>query len=106
MEYFIAGVADAFGKVNEHAKNEKIKGFTADKSPLLRELDIKQRKVLELFAEFKEVNSMQIADMLGISAQSTRALLRQWIAEGFLQYANESKKARTYRLAERFEGLV
>ena len=106
LEYFIAGVADAFGKVNEHAKDEKVKGFTADKSPVLRELDIKQRKVLELFAEFKEVNSMQIADILGVSAQSARALLRQWIAEGFLQYANESKKARTYRLAEKFEGLV
>lgn len=69
----------------------------------MRELDIKQRKVLELFAEFKEVNSTQIADILGVSAQSARVLLRQWIAEGFLQYANESKKARTYRLAERFE---
>ncbi|MFR3312844.1 MAG: Fic family protein [Alphaproteobacteria bacterium] len=106
LEYFIAGVADAFAKVNEHAKDEKTKGFTADKSPLLRELDIKQRKVLELFAEFKEVNSLQISEILGVSAQSARALLRQWIAEGFLKYANESKKARTYRLAERFEKLV
>lgn len=87
-------------------KIKKNKGFTADKSPLLRELDIKQRKVLELFAEFKEINSTQIAEILGVSAQSARALLRQWIAEGFLKYANESKKARTYRLAEKFEGLV
>ena len=77
--------------------------YTTDKSPILRELDIKQRKVLELFAEFKEVNSTQIADTLGISAQSARFLLRQWIAEGFLQYANESKKARTYKLAEKYE---
>ena len=93
-------------KLYFESKDEKTKGFTTDKSPLLRELDIKQRKVLELFAEFKEVNSTQIADILGISAQSARTLLRQWIAEGFLQYANESKKARTYRLAERFEKLV
>ena len=96
-------MADAFDKVNQHAANEQTKGYTTDKSPTLRELDIKQRKVLELFAEFKEVNSMQIADILGVSAQSARALLRQWITEGFLQYANESKKARTYKLAERFE---
>lgn len=73
---------------------------------MLRELDIKQRKVLELFAEFKEINSTQIAEILGVSAQSARALLRQWISEGFLQYANESKKARTYRLAERFEKII
>lgn len=106
LEYFVAGVADAFGKVNEHAKDEKTKGFTSDKSPLLRELDIKQRKVLELFAEFKEANSLQIAEILSISPQSARFLLRQWIAEGFLQYANESKKARTYKLTEKFERLI
>ena len=106
LEYFIAGVAEAFDKVNKHAKDEKTKGLTVDKSPLLRELDIKQRKVLEMFAEFKEVNNTQIADILGISAQSARALLRQWITESLLQYANESKKARTYKLAEKFENLI
>ena len=103
LEYFVAGVADAFDKVNQHAANEQTKGYTTDKSPILRELDIKQRKVLELFAEFKEVNSTQIAEILGLSAPSARFLLRQWIAEGFLQYANESKKARTYKLAEKYE---
>lgn len=60
---------------------------------------------MELFAEFKEVNNAQIADILGISAQSARTLLRQWITESFLQYANESKKARTYKLAEKFESF-
>ena len=29
LEYFIAGVANAFDKVNEHAKDKKTKGFTA-----------------------------------------------------------------------------
>lgn len=106
LEYFINGVAEAFEKVNKQAIKQTTQGFTADKSPLIRELDIKQRKVLELFAEFKEVDSLQISEALNISAQSARALLRQWIAENFLQYANESKKARKYMLGDRYVGLV
>lgn len=106
MEYFINGVAEAFEKVNKQAIKQTKQGFTADKSPLIRELDIKQRKVLELFTEFKEADSTQISEILNISAQSARTLLRQWIAENFLQYANESKKARKYMLGDRYTGLV
>lgn len=106
LEYFIGGVAEAFEKVNKQAIKQTTQGFSADKSSLIRELDIKQRKVLELFAEFKEIDSLQIAEILNISAQSARALLRQWINENFLQYANESKKARKYLLGEKYEGLV
>lgn len=106
LEYFINGVAEAFEKVNKQAIKQTIQGFTADKSPLIRELDIKQRKVLELFTEFSEVDSLQISEILKISAQSARALLRQWIAENFLQYTNESKKARKYMLGEKYKGLV
>ena len=87
-------------------KEEIKKGFTVDKSPLLRELDIKQRKALELFVEYKEITSGQLAGYMGISEQSARILLRKWIAEGFLQVANQAKKNRTYTLSEKYEDLV
>lgn len=106
LEYFIGGVADAFEKVNKQAITQVKQGFIVDGSSIIRELDIKQRKVLELFAEFKEVSSMQISVVLGVSAQSTRALLRKWVADGFLQYANESKKARMYKLEKKFEKIA
>lgn len=106
LEYFIAGVAIAFEKVNAQATQQSVQGFTVDKSPLIRELDIKQRKVLELFAEFKEVNSAQIAETLSLSDQSARALIRSWVETGFLMYANESKKARKYSLGTQYEQLI
>ena len=106
LKYFIKGVAESFEKVSIKAEEEIKKGFTVDKSPLLRELDIKQRKALELFVEYKEITSGQLAGYMGISEQSARILLRKWIAEGFLQVANQAKKNRTYTLSEKYEDLV
>ena len=106
LEYFIGGVAESFDKIDRQATFQKEQGFSVDRSPIIRELDIKQRKIVELFMEFKEVNSGQIAQKLSISPESARGLLRRWLAEGFLQYANPAKKSRTYKLADKYERLI
>lgn len=72
----------------------------------MRELNIKQRRVLELFISFKEINSSQVAEVLHISPGSARALIREFVQDGFIIPANESKKARTYTLAEKYQNLV
>ncbi len=106
LEYFIEGAAEAFEKVNFQASKQIELGFTADKAQRLRELDIQQRKILELFIEFKEIDSRQIADILQLSAQATRALIRKWTAKGFLVITDNSKKARKYGLSIQFENLI
>ena len=104
LEYFIAGVKDAFENVLKHA--EEIPHMTQDKTTLMRELNIKQRRVLELFINFKEITSTQVAETLSISVGAARALMREFMENDFLVPANESKKARTYRLAEKYQELV
>ena len=106
LEYFIKGVLSAFETVEFKANEEKDKGLTADKAPILRKLDIKQRKILELFTEYQEITSIQAGQYLGISAQSARLLLNKWVDEGFLKLANTAKKNRTYGLAKEFEDLL
>ncbi len=106
LEYFIKGVATAFTNIENKASQEQNKGLTADKSPILRKLDIKQRKILELFVEYQEITSLQAGQYLGISAQSARLLLNKWGDEGFLRLANTAKKNRTYILSEQFEELL
>ena len=106
IEYFIKGVAEAFTNVEVKAAKEQNKGLTIDKSPLLRKLDIKQRKILELFTEFEAITSAQAGDYLGISSQSARLLLNKWVDEGFLQIVNIAKKNRTYGLSEDFEQML
>lgn len=106
LEYFIKGVLSAFENIEIKATEEQNKGLTSDKSPILRKLDIKQRKILELFTEYQEITSIQAGQYLGISAQSARLLLNKWVETGFLRLANIAKKNRTYALATEYESLL
>lgn len=106
LEYFIKGVLSAFETVELKANNEQCKGLTADKASILRKLDIKQCKILELLTKYQEITSIQAGQYLGISAQSARLLLNKWIDEGFLRLINTAKKNRTYDLAKEFEDLL
>jgi len=106
VQYFCEGMADAFLKVR--ARAESVGGDpSGDKGALMRELRPLQRQALGLFVQSRVVTSNELAEYLGISARQAREQCGKWIDEGFLVVENPSKKARSYRLAERFEeGLV
>lgn len=103
IEYFVQGIADVFGKIQTQSL---AKNSSQDFSAEMRKLDIKQRKILELFSEFEEVTSMQIAQYLGMSQQSGRLLANRWIESGFLKLSNNSKKARKYHLSDQYENIT
>lgn len=103
IEYFVRGVADVFERIQVRTQTTNSR---KDFSEEMRQLDVTQRKILELFTEFQEVSSMQIAEYLGMSQQSARLLANRWVDDGFMIITNYSRKARKYRLAERFEKLV
>lgn len=105
LEYFIRGVADAFTNIEIKTQEEDISG-KADILPILRKLDIKQRKILELFTEFEEITSIQAGEYLNLSSQSARLILNKWVQEGFLSIANKARKNRTYGLAPDYEEIV
>ena len=105
LVYFIRGVADAFTNIEIKAKEKDITG-KADVSPILRKLDIKQRKILELFTEFEEITSIQAGEYLNLSSQSARLLLNKWVDVGFLSIVNKARKNRTYGLAKEYEKLI
>ena len=106
LEYFIKGIAISFESIATKAEQEQNKGFITDKAPILRKLDIKQRKILELFTEYEEITSAQAGQYLGISSQSGRLLLNKWVEEGFLKIVNQAKKNRTYALNNEYEELL
>lgn len=105
IEYFIAGMAFAFEKVANQMNVSHKKG-QADHSQLLRTLDPKQRKVLELFQNYAEVSSQQIGELFGFAPRSSAALCKQWVGVGFLELADASNKARKYKLSPKYEGML
>jgi Fic family protein len=105
VEYFIEGMAFAFEKVVNQmiASNEK---GGIDHSQLLRTLDPKQRKAIELFKDYNVVTAKQIGDLFGFQPRTNAALCKKWVEDGFLEIIDASNKARKYKLAETYEVLV
>lgn len=105
LEYFTEGMALAFEKVVNQmiASNEK---GGKDHSALMRTLDPKQRKALQLFREYNVVTSKQIGDLFGFQPRTNSALCKKWVENGFLEIANQSFKSRKYSLAKKFKNLL
>lgn len=100
VEYFIDGAASSFEDVLKHM-NETQTTNQKDNSKILRSLDIRQRKVLELFEEFEAVTSAQIGNLFGFQPRTNSQICKKWCEEDFLEVVDNSNKARKYRLAKR-----
>lgn len=105
VEYFVEGMAVAFENVIKRMTEANMKGLP-DQSTLIRKLDPRQRKVLELFHEFETVTSRQIGDLFGFKPRTSTQICSNWVEEGFLEIVDFSNKARKYRLSKRYEELV
>jgi predicted HTH transcriptional regulator len=105
ITYFVEGMTTSFEKVHAQAKREAESG-AVDRSKLLRTLDAKQRKVLTLFKESREVSAKEIAKLFGFQQRPAAALCQRWVTEGFLVVADPSKKARRYRLKDELEEQI
>ena len=84
IEYFIEGMAFAFEKVVMQMVDSQNKG-ERDHSVLLRTLNPKQRKALELFQKYEVVTSHQIGELFGFKARTNTALCKKSVEAGFLR---------------------
>ena len=104
IEYFTEGMAIAFESVIRRMEESSTHGAT-DQSSLIRGLDPKQRKALELFHEFEVVTSSQIGALFGFKPRTSTQICAAWVASGFLQIVDYSNRGRKYKLAEKYESL-
>lgn len=98
VEYFLEGMASAFENVLKHMAQAKLIG-SHDQSAILKKLDPKQRKAMQLFEEFEVVTSHQIGELFGFRPRTSSALCASWVKSGFLEVVDPSNKSRSYRLA-------
>ncbi|MBI5274549.1 MAG: Fic family protein [Chlamydiales bacterium] len=105
IEYFCEGMAYAFEKVVDQMMNAQNRG-EKDYFPLLRSLDPKQRKALELFKEYEIVTSSQIGNLFGFKSRTNTTLCKTWVESGFLEVVDASNKGRKYRLATKYQMLL
>ena len=101
VEYFIAGMARSFEKVEKHSLKAS-ENSEIDKSEFLRKLDPKQRKVLALFEQQEVITSNDLALFFNFAPRTARQLAQKWSEEGFLKPIDISKKGRKYILLNKF----
>ena len=105
IEYFINGMAFAFEKVVAQMSASQNKG-EKDYSDLMRTLDPKQRKTLELFQNQDIVISSQIGKLFGFKPRTSSALCKKWVEDGFLEIVDYSNKGRKYKLTKPYIALL
>ena len=105
IEYFITGMATAFDKVVQHMAIAQTKGGK-DHSVLMRKLDPRQRKALDLFRDYEVVTSSQIGELFNFQPRTSSALCKKWVESGFLKIVDPSFKARKYTLADEYRVII
>jgi Fic family protein len=103
VEYFIEGMTVSFENVLRHMA--AVQGST-DQSNLIKVLDGRQRRALQLFREFETVTSHQIGELFGFKPRTSAALCSQWVKNGFLVIADPSNRGRKYKLSKKYRSLL
>lgn len=103
IEYFIEGMMVSFENVLKHMAAVQ---SSADQSHLIRTLDSRQRRALQLFQEFETLTSHQIGNLFGFKPRTSAALCSQWVKTGFLIVADSSNKGRKYKLSKKYNSLL
>lgn len=93
VEYFCAGLVVSFENIHAQALAEASRGAT-DSSKLLRQLNMKQRVVLELLRGGRELSSVAIGKALALQERTARNLCQKWVGEGFLITVDPSSTLR------------
>lgn len=107
LDYFLEGMAVVFERVAEQIRSEMIEeDLDQAVLALLRPLDHRARRVMALFRSQELIQSSDVASLLGISIRQTRDLLTGWVADGWINIADPSRRGRKYRLAEEYRILL
>jgi Fic family protein len=105
LDFFCAGMAEAFSAVRVQAAKAAQRG-AQDQSGLLRHLDPRERRLLELFRRNGTASAAEIASCLKLSHRTVVGLCRSWLKSGFLELQNRSRKNRAYRLGNAHVVLI
>lgn len=105
VEYFLEGMATAFENVIKRMSEAEHKG-EQDQSDLIRTLDPRQRRMLELFQQFEIITGPQVGELFDFTPRVSALYCKDWVEKGFLEIVDASKKGRKYRLGKHFEVLV
>jgi len=106
LAYFVKSMATVFEGVAREVSERALQGGEETGQTFLRKLDRRARTVLGLFSRQDEITTNDAARILGLSERQVRNLLNEWVAAGWLEVSNSSRKARAYRLKAEYRQFI
>lgn len=103
IDYFSQTMAEAFSNVKAAAQKYSPQ---QDQTSLLRELDARQKRVLQLFKGSRFVTTKEIANFLQLTPRNTVNICNDWVDNGFLVKHGETNRSRKYELADKWLPLI
>jgi Fic family protein len=97
IEYLCDGMADSFDSVDRRAREASAAG-ARDQSRVLRKLDARQKRVLDLFDDKETITSADVGQLLGLAPRTARDICQSWVKGRFLKVVDPSRKGRRYGL--------
>ncbi len=105
IEYLVEGMAIAFEDVVKQISTINTQD-APNRNLHIRKLNIRQRKTLELFQDFKIITSSQIGQLFELKPRTSAKICAEWVENGFLGIVDSSNKRRTYKLSKQFEDII
>ena len=105
LEYFVQGMVVSLENVLKRMEKAGESG-DKDQAGLIRKLDPRQRKALELFQEFETITASQVGQLFGFKPRTSAQLCKNWVEEGFLKIIDSSNKGRKYCLNKLYKSLI
>jgi len=95
-------MADSFVSVRVQAEKFKVR---PDHTKLLRDLDAKQKRMLDFFRESRFLTIREIEKHLGVTPRTALNVCHAWLENGFILSHGE-KKNRRYELTDTWVELL
>ncbi len=106
ISFLLRALVESFAKINLYPSKPKPRPIVKNSTSQLRVLNVQQRAILTLFAEYREVTSQDISKHLGIKTRNATYLIRKWLNSDFLEIGNAAYKSRTYILNNFWEDFI
>ncbi|NEV49123.1 Fic family protein [Wolbachia pipientis] len=103
VEYFVEGMANSLENVLQRINEEE---YHTDQTDLIRKLDPKQRKALELFQEFSTITASRVGELFNFKPRTSAQLCKKWVEMGFIEIVDFSNRGRKYKLSKQYEDLI
>ena len=105
LDYFLHSMAEIFRQVAGEVQSYPSEPRTPE-APELQRLDRRARVVLGMFTNQGTLTTAEIARALGLSPRTVRDLLQNWVADGWLELVDPSRRARRYRLSAVYRRFI